>query len=332
MVAILEEDLVTEIFVERERHRGVVGNIYKGRVSKVLPGMQCAFIDIGLERDGFLYVSDVVNTIEEFDRLDSDDEEDGGARPRQRRRSRERARSGSPAQNRRTAEGRTGDCRPGGEGAAGHKGRATDLACVARGQVPRLHADRRSRRRLPQDRVARRAQPAPRHRQEVPRRARLWRRGHHPDGGGRAARSRHPERPRLLQRHLEGHAAQVRDLASARGHLPRAEPRGQAAARPADGGVFRHPHRQPAGTSARHGSDRAHHAEPGVAREAVHQGLPDLRGVRRSGRDRQGAEEQGVAEVGRIDRDQPDGGARRDRRQHRAVMSASAPAGSKTRS
>ena len=60
MVAILEEDLVTEIFVERERHRGVVGNIYKGRVSKVLPGMQCAFIDIGLERDGFLYVSDVV--------------------------------------------------------------------------------------------------------------------------------------------------------------------------------------------------------------------------------------------------------------------------------
>ncbi len=82
MVAILEEDLVTEIFVERERHRGVVGNIYKGRVSKVLPGMQCAFIDIGLERDGFLYVSDVVNTIEEFDRLDSDDEEDRAATPR----------------------------------------------------------------------------------------------------------------------------------------------------------------------------------------------------------------------------------------------------------
>jgi len=67
MVAILEEDLVTEIFVERERQRGVVGNIYKGRVSKVLPGMQCAFIDLGLERDGFLYVSDVIDTIEEFE-------------------------------------------------------------------------------------------------------------------------------------------------------------------------------------------------------------------------------------------------------------------------
>src|ERR1700675_3709350 len=71
MVAILEEDLVTEIFVERERQRGVVGNIYKGRVSKVLPGMQCAFIDLGLERDGFLYVSDVVDTLEEFDKLES---------------------------------------------------------------------------------------------------------------------------------------------------------------------------------------------------------------------------------------------------------------------
>jgi ribonuclease G len=82
MVAILEEDLVTEVFVERERHRGVVGNIYKGRVSKVLPGMQCAFIDVGLERDGFLYVSDVVDTIEEFERLDSgeDDEPGGGDR------------------------------------------------------------------------------------------------------------------------------------------------------------------------------------------------------------------------------------------------------------
>ena len=75
-VAILEEDQVTEIFIERERQRGVVGNVYKGRVSKVLPGMQSAFIDIGLERDGFLYVSDVVDTIEEFERLEAGDEEE----------------------------------------------------------------------------------------------------------------------------------------------------------------------------------------------------------------------------------------------------------------
>jgi ribonuclease G len=74
-VAILEDDLVSEIFVERERTRGVVGNVYKGRVSKVLPGMQSSFVDIGLERDGFLYVSDVVNP-EEFDKLDSEDDEE----------------------------------------------------------------------------------------------------------------------------------------------------------------------------------------------------------------------------------------------------------------
>ena len=75
-VAILEDDQVVEIFIERERSRGVVGNIYKGRVSKVLPGMQSSFIDIGLERDAFLYVSEVVNTVEEFDRLESGEDED----------------------------------------------------------------------------------------------------------------------------------------------------------------------------------------------------------------------------------------------------------------
>jgi ribonuclease G len=73
-VAILEDDLVAEVFVERERQRGVVGNVYKGRVSKVLPGMQSSFIDIGLERDGFLYVAEVIDTLEEFEKLESDDE------------------------------------------------------------------------------------------------------------------------------------------------------------------------------------------------------------------------------------------------------------------
>jgi len=80
-VAILEEDQVVEIFIERERQRGVVGNIYKGRVSKVLPGMQSSFVDIGLERDAFLYVTEVVNTVEEFDRLESGDDEDAADLP-----------------------------------------------------------------------------------------------------------------------------------------------------------------------------------------------------------------------------------------------------------
>src|SRR5687768_6507002 len=74
-VAILEDDQVAEVFIERERSRGVVGNVYKGRVSKVLPGMQSAFVDLGLERDGFLYVTDVVAAFEELDRFETDEDD-----------------------------------------------------------------------------------------------------------------------------------------------------------------------------------------------------------------------------------------------------------------
>jgi ribonuclease G len=71
-VAILEDDHVVEVFIERESSRGVVGNIYKGRVSKVLPGMQSAFVDLDLERDAFLYVSDVISPTEEALEEDED--------------------------------------------------------------------------------------------------------------------------------------------------------------------------------------------------------------------------------------------------------------------
>lgn len=73
-VAILEDDQLAELFVEREQNRGVVGNVYKGRVSKVLPGMQSSFVDIGLERDGFLYVSDVIANLDEYEKDDEDTE------------------------------------------------------------------------------------------------------------------------------------------------------------------------------------------------------------------------------------------------------------------
>src|SRR6266576_1228876 len=82
MVAILEDDLVAEIFIERERQRGVIGNVYKGRVSKVLPGMQSSFIDVGLERDGFLYVSEVIDTLDEFDKLEAAEEDGPGGEAR----------------------------------------------------------------------------------------------------------------------------------------------------------------------------------------------------------------------------------------------------------
>ncbi|HEX3527205.1 MAG TPA: Rne/Rng family ribonuclease [Thermoanaerobaculia bacterium] len=69
-IAVLEDDRLTEIFVERHRHRGLVGNVYKGRVTRVLPGMQAAFVDVGLERDAFLYVSDVAGDVEVMEELD----------------------------------------------------------------------------------------------------------------------------------------------------------------------------------------------------------------------------------------------------------------------
>ncbi len=68
-VAVLEDGRVAEVQIERRKQRGVVGNIYKGRVTRVLPGMQSAFVDIGLEKDAFLYVADVGEEVEDFDRF-----------------------------------------------------------------------------------------------------------------------------------------------------------------------------------------------------------------------------------------------------------------------
>ncbi|MBI4481916.1 MAG: Rne/Rng family ribonuclease [Acidobacteria bacterium] len=68
-IAILEDDSLAEFYIERARQKSIVGNIYKGRVTKVLPGMQSAFVDIGLEKDAFLYVSDFAEAIEEYEKI-----------------------------------------------------------------------------------------------------------------------------------------------------------------------------------------------------------------------------------------------------------------------
>ncbi|MGB0035063.1 MAG: hypothetical protein WBP79_06285, partial [Candidatus Acidiferrales bacterium] len=68
-VAIMEEGQLCEYYVEREKEFALVGSIYKGRVTRVLPGMQSAFVDIGLDGDAFLYVSDFLEDIEEFDHI-----------------------------------------------------------------------------------------------------------------------------------------------------------------------------------------------------------------------------------------------------------------------
>ncbi|MDH5471516.1 MAG: ribonuclease G [Gammaproteobacteria bacterium] len=59
-VAILENGVLQELYIERSRNKGLVGNIYKGRVCRVLPGMEAAFVEVGMERAAFLHVSDVI--------------------------------------------------------------------------------------------------------------------------------------------------------------------------------------------------------------------------------------------------------------------------------
>src|SRR5258706_2190430 len=58
-VAVIENGVLQEIYIERARHLGIVGNIYKGRVARILPGMQAAFVEIGLDRAAFLHAADI---------------------------------------------------------------------------------------------------------------------------------------------------------------------------------------------------------------------------------------------------------------------------------
>src|SRR5437868_12230490 len=80
-VALVEDGYLGELYIERKRERGIAGNIYKGRVERVLPGMQAAFINIGLEKSAYIHVSDVRGTPDDLKKLDSgsdrgDDDDD----------------------------------------------------------------------------------------------------------------------------------------------------------------------------------------------------------------------------------------------------------------
>ncbi|MFT4705010.1 MAG: ribonuclease G, partial [Bradymonadia bacterium] len=83
-VAVLEAGGISDFYLERRNNKGVVGNIYKGRVLRVLPGMQASFVDIGLEKAAFLYVSDVFNDHHAVEAGDEDD--DDPAAPSRKRR------------------------------------------------------------------------------------------------------------------------------------------------------------------------------------------------------------------------------------------------------
>src|SRR4051794_30026150 len=92
-VALVQDGYLGELYIERKRERGIAGNIYKGRVERVLPGMQAAFVNIGLEKSAYLHVSDVRGTPDDLKRLfsgegaregrgrDEDDDEEAPSAP-----------------------------------------------------------------------------------------------------------------------------------------------------------------------------------------------------------------------------------------------------------
>jgi ribonuclease G len=101
-VAILEDDQLVEIYFQRANEYSLAGSIHKGKVTRVLPGMQSAFVDLGLERDTFLYVSDFFEEHPDIDTV-SEEKSPRGPKPEQRRErsgDRERERIAAPEQNR----------------------------------------------------------------------------------------------------------------------------------------------------------------------------------------------------------------------------------------
>jgi len=94
-VALLEDDQLVEVYFQRANEYSLAGSIHKGRVTRVLPGMQSAFVDLGLERDTFLYVSDFLEEHEDIDRVTGDE---APARSRDRERDRERRPAMRPPQ------------------------------------------------------------------------------------------------------------------------------------------------------------------------------------------------------------------------------------------
>ena len=113
-VAILEDDQLVEVYFQRSNEYSLAGSIHKGRVTRVLPGMQSAFVDIGLERDAFLYVSDFFEEHEEYDKMAAPAEERGRrAEKLEPRRSRATAAAAPPARGAGCSRERRGSGRQG---------------------------------------------------------------------------------------------------------------------------------------------------------------------------------------------------------------------------
>jgi Rne/Rng family ribonuclease len=118
-LAILEDDQLAEIYYERENEYTLAGSIYNGRVTRVLPGMQSAFVDVGLERDAFLYVTDFLELEdqEETDELEKAAVSSGGQAPREVRHGNGHERGQRPGRPEQRQDRSERDRKPTGEGA-----------------------------------------------------------------------------------------------------------------------------------------------------------------------------------------------------------------------
>src|SRR3984893_9818848 len=106
-VALIEDDQLVEVYFQRSNEYSLAGSIHKGRVTRVLPGMQSAFVDLGLERDTFLYVSDFLEEHEDIDRVTGDE-----PAPRGREGGDQRGERGERGDHRGRARDRDRDRRP----------------------------------------------------------------------------------------------------------------------------------------------------------------------------------------------------------------------------
>ena len=107
-VALIEDDLLCEVYFQRANEYSLAGSIHKGRVTRVLPGMQSAFVDLGLERDTFLYVSDFLEEHEDFDKVTGDERPVREAREPRESRDREPREPGRVGRDRRSGSENAG--------------------------------------------------------------------------------------------------------------------------------------------------------------------------------------------------------------------------------
>ena len=156
-VALIEDDQLVEVYFQRANEYSLAGSIHKGRVTRVLPGMQSAFVDVGLERDTFLYVSDFLEEHDDFDKI-TGDERPVRDRDRDRGRDRGRDRDRGPREQRDAAPPyRPPAQAPAGEAAVydaspstaadGTEITATPAAPVANGAAPAPAGEREERER-----------------------------------------------------------------------------------------------------------------------------------------------------------------------------------------